>query len=281
METIFKANALALMGAIASFRRRIYFYGDYDMADATVLISGAGIGLGQAMALAFAQKGYRVIVTDVLHDEGNAAANALKSEGHDAHFHPMDVTNTAQVNAVIDAVQGEFGPLDTLICNAGIAKKIPLHTMTDEEWDTTLDVDLKGMLRMIRAAAPAMRDAKAGNIICLASVVGTAYGWNEHIPYSAAKAGVTGLVKGTAIELAADHIRVNAIAPGFIRTAQTLDPVHSVGQEGLDATAPTIPLGRVGEPSDIADVALFLASHGARYITGQTITVDGGLLVGL
>lgn len=251
------------------------------MADATVLISGAGIGLGQAMAQAFAKDGYRVIITDVLQGEGQAAASALKAEGYEAFFHPMDVTSTAQVDAVIGRVQSEFGALHTLICNAGIAKKIPLTSMTDDEWDTTLDVDLKGMLRMIRAAAPGMRAAKAGNIICLASVVGTAYGWNEHIPYSAAKAGVTGLVKGTAIELAADQIRVNAIAPGFIRTAQTLDPVHSVGQAGLDATAPNIPLGRVGDPSDIADVALFLASHGARYITGQTITVDGGLLVGL
>lgn len=251
------------------------------MADATVLISGAGIGLGRAMAEAFANKSYRVIVTDVLHTEGQATANALHADGFQAHFHPMDVTNSEQVSSVIDAVQLEYGPIDTLICNAGIAKKIPLATMTDDEWDTTLDVDLKGMVRMIRAAAPAMRQAKSGNIICLASVVGTAYGWNEHIPYSAAKAGVTGLVKGAAIELAADQIRVNAIAPGFIRTAQTLDPVHSVGQEGLDATAPIIPLGRVGDPSDIADVAVFLASHSARYITGQTLTVDGGLLVGL
>lgn len=251
------------------------------MADATVLISGAGIGLGQGMAQVFARNGYRVIVTDVLEEEGQATTKALKAEGYEAHFHPMDVTSSAQVNAVIDAVQSEYGAIDTLICNAGIAKKIPLDTMTDEAWDTTMDVDLKGMLRMIRAAAPAMRAAKSGNIICLASVVGTAYGWNEHIPYSAAKAGVTGLVKGAAIELAADQIRVNAIAPGFIRTAQTLDPVHSVGQEGLDATAPSIPLGRIGEPADIADVALFLASRSARYITGQTITVDGGLLVGL
>lgn len=251
------------------------------MADATVLISGAGIGLGQAMARAFAKSGYRVIVTDVLEDEGQATVSALKAEGYDAHFHAMDVTSSAQVDAVVETVQSAYGPLDTLICNAGIAKKIPLDTMTDEAWDTTLDVDLKGMLRMIRAAAPAMRSAKSGNIICLASVVGTAYGWNEHIPYSAAKAGVTGLVKGAAIELAADQVRVNAIAPGFIRTAQTLDPVHSVGQEGLDATAPSIPLGRIGDPSDIADVAVFLASHSARYITGQTITVDGGLLVGL
>lgn len=145
----------------------------------------------------------------------------------------------------------------------------------------TLDVDLKGMMRMIRAAAPAMRLSGGGTVVCIASVVGTAYGWSEHLPYSAAKAGVAGLVRGAAVELAGEGVRVNGIAPGFIRTAQTLDPVHSVGPEGLDATAPRIPLGRIGDPSDIADVVVFLDSAAARYITGQVITVDGGLLVSL
>lgn len=251
------------------------------MAQPTTLISGAGIGIGKAMASAFAKAGYRVIVTDVLETEGQASVAALKESGAEAEFRPMDVTNTQQVTDVIGGVENTYGPVDTLICNAGIAKKIPLETMTDDEWGLTQDVNVTGMMRMIRAAAPAMRKARSGNIICLASVVGTAYGWNEHIPYSAAKAAVSGLVKGAAIELSSDQIRVNGIAPGFIRTAQTLDPVHSVGPEGLEATAPAIPLGRIGDPSDIADVAVFLASHSARYVTGQTITVDGGLLVGL
>ncbi|MEO0412453.1 MAG: SDR family NAD(P)-dependent oxidoreductase [Pseudomonadota bacterium] len=251
------------------------------MAQPTILISGAGIGIGQAIAAAFAKARYRVIVTDVLEAEGHAAVSGLKDRGAEAEFHPMDVTKTQQVNAVIESVETAYGPLDTLVCNAGIAKKIPLETMTDDAWNLTQDVNVTGMMRMIRAAAPAMRRAQTGNIICLASVVGTAYGWNEHLPYSAAKAAVSGLVKGAAIELASDQVRVNGIAPGFIRTAQTLDPVHSVGPEGLEATAPDVPLGRIGDPSDIADVAVFLASHSARYITGQTITVDGGLLVGL
>ncbi|MDX2222652.1 MAG: SDR family NAD(P)-dependent oxidoreductase [Rhodospirillaceae bacterium] len=251
------------------------------MKGQTVLISGAGIGIGRGIALAFAAESARVIVTDVLAAEGAGVSAEIAGKGGAAEFHPMDVTDTAQVNAVIADVERRHGPIATLVCNAGIAKKIPLPTMTDAAWDTTLDVDLKGMMRMIRAAAPDMRRARAGAIICLASVVGTAYGWNEHIPYSAAKAGVAGLVRGAAIELAKDGVRVNGIAPGFIRTAQTLDPVHSVGPAGLDAAAPTVPLGRIGEPSDIADVAVFLASPKARYITGQIITVDGGLLVGL
>lgn len=251
------------------------------MSKPAVLISGAGIGIGKGIAEAFAGAGYAVVATDVLTSEGTETAKAIIQEGGTAEFHEMDVTDTAQVNAVVAATEKAHGPINALICNAGIAKKIPLHTMSDEEWDLTMDVDLKGMMRMVRAATPAMRNAKKGSIVCLASIVGTAYGWDEHVPYSAAKAGVSGFVRGIAIELAKDGIRANGIAPGFIRTAQTLDPIHSVGQEGLDAVAPSIPLGRVGEPADIADVAVFLASEKARYITGQTITVDGGVLVGL
>lgn len=251
------------------------------MSKSTVLISGAGIGIGKGMAEAFAAADYRVIATDVLADEGAGVVSALAESGADAEFHEMDVTNTDQVNGVIASVEKAYGPITTLVCNAGIAKKIPLTTMTDDQWDLTIDVDLKGMMRMIRAAAPAMRNAKSGSVVCLASIVGTAYGWDEHVPYSAAKAGVSGLVRGVAIELAKDGIRANGIAPGFIRTAQTLDPINSVGEEGLNAVAPSVPLGRIGDPSDIADVAVFLASNKARYITGQTITVDGGVLVGL
>ncbi|MDE0801163.1 MAG: SDR family NAD(P)-dependent oxidoreductase [Rhodospirillaceae bacterium] len=251
------------------------------MSKSTVLISGAGIGLGKGMAQAFAEADYRVIATDVLVDEGSSVVGALNGAGANAEFHEMDVTNTDQVNEVIANVEKSHGPITTLVCNAGIAKKIPLTTMTDDQWDLTMDIDLKGMMRMIRAAAPAMRNAKAGSVLCLASIVGTAYGWDEHVPYSAAKAGVSGLVRGVAIELAKDGIRANGIAPGFIRTAQTLDPINSIGEEGLNAVAPSVPLGRIGDPSDIADVAVFLASEKARYITGQTITVDGGVLVGL
>lgn len=247
----------------------------------TVIISGAGIGIGRATADAFAREGYRVVVTDVLTDEGHAVATAIEDGGGKATFLAMDVADTGAVNDVMAEVERLYGALDCVVCNAGIAKKLPLVSLTDAQWDTTLDVDLKGMMRMIRAAAPAMREAKSGSFVCLASIVGTQLGWDEHVPYSAAKAGVAGLVRGVAIELAGDGVRANAIAPGLIRTAQTLDPVNSVGDEGLAAFAPKVPLGRIGDPSEIADVAVFLASDKARYITGQTITVDGGLMVAL
>ena len=117
-------------------------------------------------------------------------------------------------------------------------------------------------------------------MIALSSIMGVAYGWDEHVHYSAAKAGVVGLVRGLAVELAQDGVRVNGIAPGYIRTAQSLSREHSSGPEGLAEAAKVIPLGRVGEPEDIADVAVFLASEAARYLTGQVVVVDGGLLVG-
>jgi len=166
------------------------------------------------------------------------------------------------------------------VATAGIAHKVPLAELTDEKWDFTLDIDLKGMLRVIRPAVPGMQQRGRGAIVCLSSIMGVAYGWDEHVHYSAAKAGVVGLVRGLAVELAKSGIRVNGIAPGYIRTAQLLSEEHSLGPAGADAAGAIIPMGRVGQPDDIADVALFLASHAARYITGQVLAVDGGLLVG-
>ena len=117
-------------------------------------------------------------------------------------------------------------------------------------------------------------------MVAVSSIMGVAYGWDEHVQYSAAKAGVVGLVRGLAVELARDGIKVNGIAPGYIRTAQALSEKHSLGPEGLEKAAEFIPMGRVGESEDIADVILFLASDAARYLTGQVLVVDGGLLVG-
>ena len=251
------------------------------MAQQTALITGAGIGIGRATAIALAKAGYRAVVTDVLDGEGEAVAAGIRDGSGAAEFHHLDVTDTANANAVVGAVEQAHGALDVIVCNAGIAKKIPLETMTDDEWDLTHDVDLKGMMRVVRAAAPAMRARGSGAIVCLSSIAGAAVGWTEHAPYTAAKGGVVGLVRGLAIELAGNGIRVNGIAPGLIRSAQTLDDYHSIGAAGLEAAAPGIPLGRVGEPEDIADVVVFLASAAARYITGQIITVDGGLMTAL
>ncbi len=156
---------------------------------------------------------------------------------------------------------------------------VPLAEMTDAKWDLTHEIDLKGVLRLARAAAPRMRERRSGAIVAVSSISGIAYGWAEHVHYSAAKAGILGLVRGLAAELGPDGIRVNGVAPGFIRTAQSLSEEHSMGEAKLAAQVPAVPLRRIGQPDDVADVILFLASNGARYITGQTILVDGGLTI--
>ena len=242
----------------------------------TVLITGAGIGIGRAAAHAFGKAGYHVIVTDVLEKEGLSVAAEI---GKQAEFHKLDVRSTENVNAVIAAVEKKHGALDCIVANAGIAHKVPLAQMTDEKWDHTLDIDLKGIFRIVRAAAPAMKAAKKGSIVAVSSIMGVAYGWDEHVHYSAAKSGVVGLVRGLAVELARDGIRVNGIAPGYIRTAQLLSKEHSVGPDA-DKCGAYIPMGRIGEPEEIAAVIQFLASNAARYMTGQVVVVDGGLLVG-
>jgi 3-oxoacyl-[acyl-carrier protein] reductase len=246
----------------------------------TVIITGAGIGIGRATARAFAAAGWRAVVTDVLEEEGAEVVAGIAAAGGAAEFHRLDVTSTAEADAVVAAVEKAHGAVDAVICNAGVAHRVPLDRMTDEAWDHTFDVDLKGMLRVIRPALPGMKARKAGAIVCVSSIMGVAYGWDEHVHYSAAKAGVVGLVRGLAVELARDGVRANGIAPGYVRTAQSLSTVHSLGEAGLEAASGFIPMGRVGQPEDIADVILFLVSDAARYLTGQTIAVDGGLLVG-
>jgi 3-oxoacyl-[acyl-carrier protein] reductase len=250
------------------------------MTQRTVLITGAGIGIGRATAIAFARIGDHVIVTDVLEAEGQSVVTEIKQAGGSASFHRLDVTSTAGVDALVAAVEAERGAVDVLIANAGIAHRVPLAEMTDALWDHTLDVDLKGILRVVRRVAPAMRKRRQGAVVALSSIMGLAYGWDEHVHYSAAKSGVIGLVRGLAVELAREGVRVNAVAPGYIRTAQALSEQHSLGEAGLVAAASFIPMGRVGAPEDIADVIVFLGSDAARYITGQCVAVDGGLLVG-
>jgi 3-oxoacyl-[acyl-carrier protein] reductase len=245
----------------------------------TVLITGAGIGIGRATAKAFGKAGQHVIVTDILEKEGSAVAAEIVAAGGSAEFHRLDVRSTAEADALVAAIEKEHGAIGTIVANAGIAHKVPLSQLSDEKWDYTFDIDLKGMIRVIRPAAAAMKAAGKGAIVCVSSIMGVAYGWDEHVHYSSAKSGVVGLVRGLAVELARHGIRVNGIAPGYIRTAQLLSKEHSLGPEA-DKAGEFIPMGRIGEPEEIADVIQFLASNAARYMTGQVVVVDGGLLVG-
>jgi 3-oxoacyl-[acyl-carrier protein] reductase len=246
----------------------------------TVLITGGGIGIGRATGIAFGNAGYHVVVTDVLEAEGGAVAAEIAKAGGSAEFHVLNVRSTLDADRLIQNLSSKFGGLDCVVANAGIAHKVPLEEMSDEKWDETFDIDLKGMLRIVRPALPGMKARKSGAIICISSIMGVAYGWDEHVHYSSAKAGVVGLIRGLAVELARSGIRVNGIAPGYIRTAQLLSEKHSLGSAGAEKAGEFIPMGRIGEPEEIADVVLFLASSAARYMTGQTLVVDGGLLVG-
>lgn len=245
-----------------------------------VLITGGGIGIGRSTALAFSKAGYHIVVTDVLEAEGKAVVAEITAQKGSAEFHKLDVRSTAQSDAIVADIEKRFGALDAIIANAGIAHKVPLNDLTDEKWDETFDIDLKGMIRVIRPALPAMKKRGKGAIVCISSIMGIAYGWDEHVHYSSAKAGVIGLIRGLAVELAKSGIRVNGIAPGYIRTAQLLNEKHSLGAAAAEKAGEFIPMGRIGEPDEIADVALFLVSSASRYMTGQTVVVDGGLLVG-
>lgn len=245
----------------------------------TLLVTGGGIGIGRATALAFARAGYRVVVTDVLEAEARAVAEAIVAAGGQATHAVMDVRSTARVDEVVADVTARHGALDALVLNAGIAHKVPLERLDDARWDHTLDIDLNGMFRVARAALPAMRARGRGAVVCLTSLMGVAWGWSEHVHYSAAKAGVIGLMRGLAAEVAGDGVRVNAVSPGYVRTAQLLSEEHSLGPAGAELAAARVPLGRIAEPDDIADVILFLASDQARYVTGQVLVADGGLAI--
>ncbi|MCF1446089.1 SDR family oxidoreductase [Agrobacterium vitis] len=245
-----------------------------------VIITGAGIGIGAAAAKAFGALGDHVVVTDILDAEGEAVAEAIRAAGGSAEFHHYDVRSTPAADALVADIEARLGRIDVVVANAGIAHRVPLQELTDEKWDLTFDIDLKGIFRLVRAATPGMRARKSGAIVALSSIMGIAYGWDEHVHYSAAKSGVVGLVRGLAVELAREGVRVNGIAPGYIRTAQLLSEENSLGPVGAEKAAEIIPMGRLGTPDDIADVITFLASNAARYMTGQVLVVDGGLLVG-
>ncbi|MBU6393379.1 MAG: SDR family oxidoreductase [Sphingomonadales bacterium] len=245
------------------------------------LVSGAGIGIGAATAKILGREGYHVIVSDILKAEGEAVAEEIRAAGGSAEHVTLDVGDTEACDAVIADIDARFGALSALVANAGIAPRAAYPILTDGKWDEVLNVNLKGQLRLIRAAAPAMSARQQGAIVCVSSIAGAVVGWDDHWHYSAAKAGITGMVKAAACELAKANVRVNAVAPGFIRTAQILSEENSLGPEGLAAAETTVPLRRAGHASEIGEVIAFLLSDKASYVTGQTIVVDGGLTVAL
>ena len=233
----------------------------------TALITGAGRGIGRAIAECFVREGARVAVADIDPNTANATANAI---GPEALGLAMDVSSKAAVLAGTAQVLDEFGQLDILVNNAGYLVYTTFESCSEENWNRIVDVNMKGPFLCAQAVIPHMKARRQGVIINMTSLAAKTGGLAAGPPYAAAKAGVHTLTIGLARALAPDQIRVNAIAPGVIDTAMTSAPEH-------DQLKASIPLGCPGQPEDVANCALFLASDDARHITGETIDVNGGL----
>lgn len=246
----------------------------------TVIVTGAAQGIGLAIAQAFAAVGDHVVLTDIKSKAGEAAAAAIETAGGRAVFHELDIRDTAAVDALVKAVAKRTGRLDVAVANAGVAYRVPIEALDDTAWNTTLDVNLGGSMRLLRAAGRWMKSAGESGALIAVSSVSARRGWPDHVHYNASKAAIEGLIVGLAADLGPAGIRANAILPGLIRTAQSLSEEHSLGPAGLAAAAGGLPLRRIGEPADVAGVAVFLASSAAAYITGQSLIVDGGMTIG-
>jgi 3-oxoacyl-[acyl-carrier protein] reductase len=208
------------------------------------------------------------------HDVG-LVEKAIKGSGGRCLVAEVDVRRTGDVDAAVARAVSEFGSIDIVVANAGIARKVALEDLDDEAWDTVLDVDLNGAWRCFRAALPHMRRAGYGRLLATSSIAGGVQAWPAHPHYTAAKAGLVGLIRTLAVDYGPDGITANAVAPGVIDTPQANDPVNSLGPAGVRAVAPKVPSGRVGVPEDIAYLFQYLASKEASYVSGQLIVVDG------
>jgi len=243
------------------------------------IITGAASGIGRALAIAYARAGIRTVAGTFPGDphDPQQTVEVAREAGGECVAHEVDVRDPEQVDALARRAIDEWGRLDIAVANAGVLREAPLAELTDAAWDDMLSVDLTGVLRTLRSAAACLADG--GSMVAVSSIAGGVYGWGEHAHYAAAKAGVLGLCRSLAVELAPRGIRVNTVIPGYIVTPQSLDPVNSLGPDGLAKAGEDIPLGRAGEPAEAAAVIRFLTSADASYVTGQTVVVDGGLTV--
>jgi 3-oxoacyl-[acyl-carrier protein] reductase len=249
----------------------------FGLQDRVAVVTGAASGIGAATARVFAEAGADVVLGWFPADPHDVepVRRAVESAGRRALVVEVDVSSADQVDALVDRCVGELGRVDIAVANAGIARKVPLEELDDDAWYRTLDVDLTGAWRVFRAVLPHMQRAQYGRLIATSSVAGTVSAWPEHPHYAAAKAGLVGLVQNLAVDYGPDGITANAVAPGVIETPQALDPVNSLGPEGVAAVAPRVPVRRVGQPEDIAHLYLYLASEEAGYVSGQLIVADG------
>jgi 3-oxoacyl-[acyl-carrier protein] reductase len=247
------------------------------LAGQTAVVTGGTRGIGRAIVESFVKEGARVALLGTRLESAQAAASEVASlcqvPAEMVSGYACDIKNTAEVQKTFDQILQDFGQqLDILVNNAGITRDNLVMRLPEEDWDAVLDTNLKGVYNCIRAAVRPMLKQRHGRIVSISSVVGI-MGNPGQANYAAAKAGILGLTKAVARELASRSITVNAVAPGFVQTAMT-DALPEAAKEKLKTQ---IPLGRIAQPAEIASAVLFLASPAAGYITGQVLSVDGGL----
>ncbi len=244
------------------------------LEEQVALVTGSGRGIGRAIALALAEQGANVVVNDVVEESAEEVAARIEEMGVAAMSVVADITSEDAVKAMVAAIMDRFGRIDILVNNAGITQDNLLMRMSEEQWDTVLAVNLKGAFLCTKAVARPMVKARHGRIINIASVVGLT-GNVGQANYSSSKGGLIALTKSTAQELGSRRITCNAVAPGFIETEMTARLSNEARQRMLER----IPLGRPGQPEDVARAVVFLAGPAAAYITGQVLAVDGGMVM--
>lgn len=244
------------------------------LKDKVAVITGGSRGIGKSAAIRFCEEGAKVIIWDVLKDEGEKLANDLVSKGFTCIFQFTDVTDLSLIEKNVKTIIEQFNQIDILINNAGITRDATLFKMTDEQWQQVININLTGVFNCTKAIAPYMVEKGKGKIINTSSVVAL-YGNFGQSNYVASKSGIIGLTKVWARELGRKGICVNAVAPGFIETEMVMSVPEKVLQMMKDKT----PLGRLGRPEEIANAYLFLASDEANYINGAVLSVDGGMTI--
>jgi 3-oxoacyl-[acyl-carrier protein] reductase len=245
-----------------------------EFTDKVVLITGAGRGIGKAIAIAFAQAGARVAVNDINPDSCGKTADEITALGRQALACHADVANKLAVQSMLIDIEDRWGRVDVLINNAGVEPHKPIVQLDEWDWNRTIDVNLKGAFLCSQSVGRMMQQQGGGVIVNIASIAGRAAGLRDRSAYVASKTGLIGFTKECAREFAAYNIRVNAVCPGVIITEMTAHLRENEAQ--LKRWLEDIPLGRLGEPEDVTGLVLFLCSDAARYITGQAINVDGG-----